>query len=270
MITKTATLKIEGGRRVRCLTTESKDGLPSISIITAVYNGNATIEAAIKSVLSQDYPDFEYIVIDGGSADGTIDTLKKYDEFIDYWASEPDNGVYDALNKGVDHARGEWIYFLGADDRLADDNVLRRFLSNVPASKMVYGSVRWESSGKIYDGEFSRWKLFFHNISQQAIFYHRDLFRAIGKFELKYPILSDWLFNMRAYAEKDTNPFFIDSVVAVYSEKGMSTVRADVMFYRDHPKIIRNTFGFPSYLRFRIYLLFKALVSHLKKAVRME
>ena len=118
--------KLEGGKRCRPSIASRRSTFPSISIVTAVYNGNNTIEETIRSVISQTYDNFEYIVIDGSSSDGTIEKLMQYDDQIDYWISEPDKGVYDALNKGIDLARGEWIYFLGADDVLVDSNVLKR------------------------------------------------------------------------------------------------------------------------------------------------
>ena len=91
---------------------------PRISIITVVYNGASTLEQTILSVLKQTYSRIEYIIIDGGSKDGTVDIIKKYQDRIAYWVSEPDEGIYDAMNKGIRHASGDWIYFLGADDIL--------------------------------------------------------------------------------------------------------------------------------------------------------
>ena len=84
-----------------------------ISIVTVVYNGASTLEQTILSVLGQTYPHIEYIIIDGGSKDGTVDIIKKYQDRIAYWVSEPDEGIYDAMNKGIRHASGDWIYFLG-------------------------------------------------------------------------------------------------------------------------------------------------------------
>ena len=89
---------------------------PLISIVTVVYNGEAFIEETIKSVISQSYKNYEYIVIDGGSSDSTVEIIKRYQEYIDYWVSEPDNGMYDALNKGLSKARGKYLTWLNADD----------------------------------------------------------------------------------------------------------------------------------------------------------
>jgi glycosyltransferase involved in cell wall biosynthesis len=95
-----------------------------ISIVTVCYNSAATIERAMTSVLSQNYPDVEYIVIDGGSTDGTVDIIKKYQSRIAHFVSEKDGGIYDAMNKGIALARGDVVGILNSDDRYADDNVL--------------------------------------------------------------------------------------------------------------------------------------------------
>ncbi len=91
-----------------------------VSIITVVYNAVATIEQTILSVVKQDYSNIEYIIVDGGSTDGTLDIVKKYEKKIALWLSEPDHGIYDAMNKGLTHATGDYIYYLGADDCLLD------------------------------------------------------------------------------------------------------------------------------------------------------
>jgi len=91
---------------------------PLITIITVVYNGEKYLEETIKSVINQTYPNVEYIIIDGGSTDGTLDIIKKYEDYIDYWVSEKDKGIYDAMNKGILVSNGKYLLFLNADDFL--------------------------------------------------------------------------------------------------------------------------------------------------------
>jgi len=98
--------------------------LPLITVITVVFNGAKYLEDTIKSVISQTYPNIEYIIIDGGSTDGTLDVIKKYEDYIDYWVSEPDNGIYDAMNKGLELAGGEWINFMNCGDSFYSNNIL--------------------------------------------------------------------------------------------------------------------------------------------------
>ena len=117
-INKSITFKSQG----QCKTSTPR--APLITVITAVLNGENTLERTIQSVIGQDYKNIEYIIIDGGSTDGTLDIIKKYEHAIDYWISETDEGIYGAMNKGIQASSGEWIYFLGSDDYLVADNVL--------------------------------------------------------------------------------------------------------------------------------------------------
>lgn len=98
--------------------------IPKISVITVVRNDVAHIEQTMLSVLEQSYPNVEYIVIDGGSTDGTVDIIKKYADRLAYWVSEPDGGIYPAMNKGLKHATGEWVNFMNSGDSFADHRVL--------------------------------------------------------------------------------------------------------------------------------------------------
>jgi glycosyltransferase involved in cell wall biosynthesis len=108
--------KKDGGLRTRGLQKSSSPEFPLISIVTVVLNGAAHLEHAIRSVIEQDYPNIEYIIIDGGSKDGTLDIIRTYENRIDYWLSEPDRGISDAFNKGITRCSGELIGTINADD----------------------------------------------------------------------------------------------------------------------------------------------------------
>ena len=115
-----------------------------ISIVTVSYNAVLTIEQTILSVINQTYPNVEYIIIDGGSTDGTVDIIKKYEDKIAYWVSEPDKGIYDAMNKGVVVATGEWINFMNAGDIFTDGDVIDKlFHQNIIINRVgiVFGDV---------------------------------------------------------------------------------------------------------------------------------
>lgn len=120
---------------------------PLISVVTVSYNAATTIEETMLSVINQTYENIEYIIIDGGSTDGTVDIIKKYADRIAYWVSEPDGGIYDAMNKGIKVATGEWINFMNAGDRFVDKNVILNIfqldLNNVVA---LYGDMYFVTS----------------------------------------------------------------------------------------------------------------------------
>lgn len=109
---------------------------PKISIVTVVYNGELTLESTILSVVNQDYQDTEFIVIDGGSTDSTIDIIKKYESNITHWVSESDKGIYDAMNKGLQLATGDWLIFIGCDDLVL--NVLHRIAPILTDNNSLY------------------------------------------------------------------------------------------------------------------------------------
>jgi glycosyltransferase involved in cell wall biosynthesis len=237
--------KREGGRRARGTSPATK---PLVSVITAVLNGGSSIERSMASVIAQTFNSFEYIVIDGGSRDGTVDILRRYEDSIEYWVSEPDRGIYDALNKGVAVARGEWLYFLGADDLLVDPRVLEKVFARRRDTLFIYGDVLFGDSRAIYGGAFSRRMLTKRNICQQGIFYSSDLFRRLGPFDMKYPLLADWLYNMRVFSLKESRPDHLDMVIAEYSLSGASSCKLDLSFYGDRLQLIRKYLGTSCYL----------------------
>lgn len=208
---------------------------PLISIITVVYNGAATLEKTIQSVLAQTYNSFEYIIVDGGSTDGTLVILDTYRPHIAKYVSEPDKGVYDAMNKGIGMASGNWLFFLGADDILYDNEVLASVAGALGVASppdLLYGNVVSPSYKGVYDGEFTFEKLLNKNISHQAIFYKRQLFDRIGNYNLHYKAYADWDFNIRCFADKGIKTAYMDQVVAEFGEGGISS-RHDVPFLRE-------------------------------------
>ncbi len=202
------------------------------SIITPTLNPGPKLEETINSVLSQNKKLFEYIVIDGGSTDGTLETLRKYGRKIK-WISEPDSGVYDAMNKGIAKAKGEYLYFLGAGDHLRE-NILERIEKIIPDERLtfIYGNVYLVNDKVEYLGEVDEEKIVTWNICHQAIFYERTIFNVMGRYDLKYRLLADHAFNIKCFADKRIRKIYVDEVIADYEGGGIST-GIDTNFMRD-------------------------------------
>ncbi len=170
--------KMIGGMRGKGGVRKAISGLPLISIITAVHNAQNEIERVIEEVQRQTYTNREHIIIDGGSHDGTVDILIKRDGDVDYWVSEADAGIYDAMNKGIDAAGGEWLYFFGADDSFYRRDTLEVMIQNRKISDditLVLGNVIYPD-GRLFRSRFDK-KLYYKNcIHHQSAFYRRCVF----------------------------------------------------------------------------------------------
>jgi len=117
--------------------------LPLVTVVTVIFNGKPFLEETIQSVINQTYPNVEYIIIDGGSTDGTLDIIHKYEHVIDYWITEKDEGIYDAMNKGINISTGDWINFMNAGDNFFScDTLMAVFVSNRYKEDIIYGSVQ--------------------------------------------------------------------------------------------------------------------------------
>lgn len=112
---------------------------PVVSIITIVYNGADTLEKTIQSIARQDYPHIQYIIVDGGSKDTTVDIIKKNNLVVTKWISEPDKGLYDAMNKGIDMATGDYLWFINSGDEIASSDTLSRVFATSPFADIYYG-----------------------------------------------------------------------------------------------------------------------------------
>lgn len=198
---------VQGGTRGKRLEQVN----PKFSIITIVKNNQDQISETIESVINQNYEDYEYIVIDGGSSDNTIDIIKKYDKFIDYWMSEPDNGISDAFNKGIVLARGEYIQLLNSGDTLAGANILD-MVRNYCNFEIVTGFAKFDLStvpGCVLQNSDRLCKK--SMISHQGSFVHRDVYRSIGLYNLHCKIRMDYEFWLRAL--KVYNFYFLEEIL---------------------------------------------------------
>ncbi|WP_319525643.1 glycosyltransferase family 2 protein [uncultured Desulfosarcina sp.] len=220
---------------------------PLISIITVVLNAADTLEKTLLSVLNQKFQDFEYIVVDGGSVDGTIDIIRKYESKLAHWESKKDKGVYDAMNKALSLIRGKWVYFLGADDQLF--NILGSVADYLKDEKTIYyGNVYRPNMGGLYDGRFSAYKLACRNICQQSIFYPKCVWEKYA-YNPRYPIFADYDLNLRCFTDPDLEFRYMPLTIAVFSDEGgISSTKIDSAFQRDKLHLIRDIFPYWIYV----------------------
>lgn len=200
----------------------------SFTVIIAVYNNVESLERCIKSFVDQDYAKKELIIIDGKSTDGTVDIIRNNHDNIAYWESEPDRGIYHAFNKGVSHATGEWIIFLGSDDYFANSNVLSNVahkMDVLSGVRVVYGQVAMVSpKGHILQVVNQSWEqskhnfLQFSNINHQGVFHHHSLFKEKGLFDESFRIGGDYELLLREL--KDNDSYFLSDDVITYMQIG--------------------------------------------------
>ncbi len=218
---------VEGGLRTQGFNRPSTLVDPLLTVITVVYNGASHIEKAIQSVLSQDYLNIEYIIIDGCSSDGTIDVIQRYENKIDYWMSAPDQGIYDAMNKGIMLSRGKLIGFLNSDDYY-EPGAIRAVIEdykNKCCRGIYYGNsfviqadlrIRYLSIG---NARLWRGLGFKH----QAMFVHRDIHKLFGQYNPAYRIAADYDFVLSAVL-KGVKLIHIDKTLVNYSNTGASGI----------------------------------------------
>ncbi|PKL40239.1 MAG: glycosyltransferase [Candidatus Riflebacteria bacterium HGW-Riflebacteria-1] len=232
-----------GGLRTKGYFKRARPQKPLITVVTVVCNGETHLESAILSVINQTYDNIEYIIIDGASKDGTLELIRRYELTIDYWLSENDMGIYDAMNKAVTLATGDFIYFLGADDLLiagAISKMVELIVEKMLSGTIYYGDVYMPGKHKLYDGEFTKYKLVKRNICHQSIFYPRSVFLKT-RYNLCYSVLADYELNLRLIAFM--NFVYLPVLVAYYNDTGVSSSHIDSCFVRDRLKIIKDNFG---------------------------
>ncbi|MBN2781671.1 MAG: glycosyltransferase, partial [Campylobacterales bacterium] len=217
--------KGEGGLRTRGLYKKSYENKPLVSIITVVYNGEKFLEDTIKSVINQSYDNVEYIIIDGGSTDGTVEIIKKYEAQIDYWVSEKDNGIYDAMNKGISLVTGDIIGLINADDWY-EKNTVELIISVINENDkfdVVYGLIRYIKNEQELKIEAQN----HHFLSDRMIphptcFIKSKVYKKLGNYVNDYKSASDYDLLVRVYKN---NCIFhkIDKVLANFRIDGISS-----------------------------------------------
>lgn len=196
---------------------------PLITVITIAYNAFSTIEQTILSVINQTYPHIEYIIIDGGSNDGTVNIIEKYSNKLSYWISEPDKGIYDAMNKGIHLAKGRWVNFMNSGDTFYDNMTIEKVINKANwDSDIIYGNTNliYSFGRYIQKGEVVT-KDNYMPFCHQSSFSNCDLMKKYG-FNIEYKICADKNF---FYTAKHNNAKFeyVDVIISNYdAEQGVS------------------------------------------------
>ena len=200
-----------------------------LSVITICYN-EKHIERTCESIINQTNQDFEWVVIDGGSTDKTLDILNKYKKRINVFVSEPDKGVYNAMNKGINLAKGEYLNFMNGGDEFADNDVIAQFYNHIKYlgdSDVIYGNnldILEEKSQKItYPAQLDKMFFLQKNLNHQSCFIKRNLFSAYGLYNENYSIISDWEKFLIFKIHNCTFSYMDDVTVAKFYKGGISS-----------------------------------------------
>lgn len=216
------------------------------SIIIPTFNCSELLEKTLESIICQEKDLYECIIVDGSSTDNTLKIIRKYKNmYLDNikYISEPDKGIYDAMNKGVDLAQGEYLYFIGAGDLLFEDclSSLKKHLNYT--LEIVYGNVCFSDNNVICGRKYNKKNLSILLMSHQSVFYKKQVFNLVGKYNLKYRVIADNDLNIRIFGEDRIKKQYCNINIARYLEGGFSENNKDPIFFRDYKEIINNNLG---------------------------
>lgn len=217
-----------GGLRTSGSWKEDRGDLPLVSIITVVKNCAAHIGETIRSVIHQSYGNIEFLVIDGGSGDGTLELIRQYESYIDLWISGPDGGIYDAMNKALGLARGRYIHFLNADDHFLHQKAVELLVKELTASgcRWLYGDIVFLDKGTgrswIRYSHTNRYHYLFKGMPQQAFVFEKKLYEEAGDFDTRYKTVADLDFLLRVMIRDKIPGTYFPSPFVVFHTGGVS------------------------------------------------
>ena len=239
-----ASARLEGGLRTRGVYKKGTLDHPLVSVVTVTYNRATRIEDTIHAVLEQTYPNVEYLVVDGGSTDGTVDILRKYEDRLGFWVSEPDAGIYDAMNKAVDlvHDSASYVLFANSDDTLYSPQALERLVQGGCGADLVYGRmiVTDGEASAVYGRKIVLEDLAGEMLCHPATMMRRRIFDDVGKFDTSFRIAADYDLIVRCFAHPVSSQF----VPEIVSRMAMGGVSEDqfMISCRERKKVVRARF----------------------------
>ena len=213
------------------------------SIITINYNNKIGLHNTIKSVVQQTCNDYEYIIIDGGSEDGSVDVINNYKDHVDYWVSEVDRGIYHAMNKGVSRAQGDYCIFMNSGDCFYNETVLERITRLEDKDDIVVGRVVSHNNQLLFappSRDISLYYLYSGTVPHQSSFIKTELLRQYP-YDENLKIVSDWKFFVQAIIEGNCTIRFVNELVARFDMDGVSTSNPDKM-WKEKTQVLSELF----------------------------
>lgn len=198
----------------------------SVSIITVNLNNKAGLLKTIRSIQNQTFNEIDYIVIDGGSTDGSKELIEQT-QFISKWVCEEDEGIYDAMNKGIELATGEYLLFLNSGDCLHENATLEKVVPLLNQFDIIYGDLFFADKLNPYiynyPSELSFSFLFNASLAHPATFIKRDLFGRFGKYDTRFQIVADWAFFINVIVQKNASTKHIKQIISDFDTNGISS-----------------------------------------------
>ena len=240
-----------------------------ITVVTVCYNAAVELEETILSVLNQDYPNLEYIIIDGGSKDGSVEIIKKYANRLAYWISEPDKGIYDAMNKGIAAATGDYINFMNAGDKFASPSVLSIVAKEINEERpdVIYGNVRILERGVTYDVMAKKLD---EVLAKRMPFCHQSTFVLTDyhkrfPFDTSFKCGADYNHFYNAYFRNNARFKYIPAIIAIYNDsEGFSKVNMK-RTYRERYRTWGIEHDKQKVLKYELILQYRNLMTFLKQ-----
>jgi len=229
-------------------------GKPFVSIITINYNNRNGLQKTLDSVLVQQYLNYEYIVIDGGSIDGSVDIIDAINDKLVFWVSERDNGIYQAMNKGIVRATGEYCLFLNSGDYFISDKSLSRLIGHAHDKDLVYGNLLMKSRTKEYVYHYPdqiTFNFFYRgeSLPHAATLIKRSLFDTVGYYDENFKIVSDWIFFLKVFSANKFTYFHCNETIVVFEGDGISGRKESVqVMQEERSKVLADyIFFLPDY-----------------------
>ena len=211
-----------------------------LSIITVNFNDAQGLERTINSVIAQTFHDYEFIIIDGGSTDGSVDIIKKYESHVNFWASEPDGGIYQGMNKGLRQAKGEYVNFMNGGDSYHSPDVLEVIFSINTNADIITGSHAGSPHPNVGKGGVTMYSLYTGAVDHQASFIRREL-ALRHPYDEKYRIVSDWKFFIQALVLDNCTFFYTDIIVVDVDMTGISNTNI-TLDHQERESVLKELF----------------------------